>query len=422
MSIVSSPLNFNDLKAASVYYEILDCNPANLQAICSEAQFEKKNDGTMAYYNVTANGSYMRADGSRGEFVKLTRSDGHEVFLHYSQVFGPTAAARRKMNTLAYVLGVTYQNTHRQMAMLNDLINEAAALNESMRKFDEIYYSFSSNALNYDGRFVNQVLQIEPDLLRLYYDNGLQPPLNRISTGALPQLYAKITNTVEQNDTRIKYNWEIFFVDNTGTNPTTRNLWANEVVYKEGVADPEPKSPPSYTVADCLGHPEISAIMDNPELTAKQFSSSDKYSLSSAGKSEFAGHFYAKCVWNGNNIVYNHLFGLTNPSNEIDFTRPYDMSLCNAAHNVNVSAVSYSRIATFEEVLREGKIGYISQKEANAFLDQIRIAIDQLNNKLSGISTMIGVHNQDLQQNYAVATATIEATEEAQQKTARNIH
>jgi hypothetical protein len=138
MSIVSSPLNFNDFKAASVYYELLDCNPANLQAIYPESQFEKKNDGAMAYYNVTTNGSYVRADGNRGEFVKLTRPDGREVFFHYSQVFGPTLTAQKKMNTLAYVLGATYQNTYRQMAMLNDLINEAAALNESMRGFNDI--------------------------------------------------------------------------------------------------------------------------------------------------------------------------------------------------------------------------------------------------------------------------------------------
>ncbi|MDR1456659.1 MAG: hypothetical protein LBI34_01200, partial [Puniceicoccales bacterium] len=67
-------------------------------------------------------------------------------------------------------------------------------------------------------------------------------------------------------------------------------------------------------------------------------------------------------------------------------------------------------------------IGYFSQKEANAFIDQIRIAIDQRNNELNGLNTMINVHNQDLQQIFAVATSTLEASEETQQKTARNIH
>ncbi|MDR2677735.1 MAG: hypothetical protein LBB26_04225, partial [Puniceicoccales bacterium] len=116
MSTVSSPVNFNDLKAASVYYEILDCDPTNLQAICPEEQFEKRPDGTLSYYNATANGSYVHASGNRGEFVKMTRSDGREVFLHYSQVFGPTLAARRRMGILAQALGAAYQSTNRQMA------------------------------------------------------------------------------------------------------------------------------------------------------------------------------------------------------------------------------------------------------------------------------------------------------------------
>ncbi|MDR2341361.1 MAG: hypothetical protein LBD72_03490, partial [Puniceicoccales bacterium] len=151
MSIISSPLNFADLKAASVYYEILNCDPTKLRSIALEERFEKNIDGTMVYYNIFSNGGYARARGNCGEFVKMTTDDGREVFLHFSQVFGPTWAARQKMDTLAYVLGATYQNTHRQMAMLNDLINEAAALNESMRKFNDIYSSFAANALNYDS-------------------------------------------------------------------------------------------------------------------------------------------------------------------------------------------------------------------------------------------------------------------------------
>jgi hypothetical protein len=370
MSIVSSPLNFNDLKAASVYYELLACNPANLQAIFPQSQFEKKNDGTMAYYNITANGSYVRADGNRGEFVKLTRSDGHEIFLHYSQVFGPTAAARRKMNTLTYVLGVTYQNTYRQMAMLNDLINEAASLNEAMRKLDKVYYSFAASAINFDSGAEYQILPIAPDLLRLYVDNGLRFPVNSIRSGLVPQLYRFAVGDPWIGPTFfVRYDGTIVLVD----------VWS----WRD----------------DWYNTPRIMDIITNPGKALLQFSSNEKFTFSDHALS-FLG--FDKCYFDS--------------KLNMKWERVHTEDVC-------IATACYStRTTTPDKVLNGYEVGCTTQTEINAFLDQIRIAIDQLNNKLSGISTMIGVHNQDLQQNYTVATSAIEATEEAQQKTARNIH
>jgi hypothetical protein len=359
MSTVSSPLNFNDLKAASVYYEILGCDPRNLQAVCPEEQFERKADGSMVYYRTTANGSYVRANENHGEFVKLTKDGGGEVFLHHSQVFGPTQAAQRRMNTLAYVFGVTYASTYRQMAMLNDLINEAAALNESMRKFNDIYYSFAANALNYDSRFTWQPLRIDRTLLQLYVDNRLRLPLNRMYTYVI---------TCEQALTAYR-NIALFNKEEVlcfDLEAASRAIYANWV----GSLPPDRISPEE------LYEYEVSHGCLVPLDVLFAFVSPDGLRKYAEGRGLFVPPWYR---------------------------------------------AGWRMPASLEEVLSGRKFGYFDQKESNAFLDQIRIALDQLNNELSGVSTMIGAHNQDLQQNYAVATSTIEASEEAHQKVTRNI-
>jgi hypothetical protein len=412
-------LNFNDLKSASVYYEILNCDDDNLQPIFDEALFEKQADGSMAYYRTTANGSYTRATGNRGEFVRLTRpADGQEIFLHYSQVFCPTRAARRRINTLAYVLGMSYQNSFRQMAMLNDLINEAAALNESMRKFGDIFCSFSANATNYDSGLPNQVLQIDPELLQRYIANGLRFPLNSICNGLMPQLYAEIRNITSPMDPEQYCYWYIFFVDNTEASPK------KTIIFTDHVSNLM-TSPPSHTINDCLTNSIIAGIVNSPELTARQFSSTEKYTLSSTTDPNMSheGIFFAKCNFNSNgDMVYKYFFGLENgAAGDVDLTQFAHLTKCAVDYDVDRSASCYSSTVPLGSVAGGNSIGYFSQKEANAFIDQIRIAIDQRNNELNGLSTMINVHNQDLQQIFAVATSTLEASEETQQKTTRNI-
>jgi hypothetical protein len=419
MSIVSSPLSFGDLMAASVYYEILGCDPGNLQPVCPEAQFETTGDGAiMAYYSFTANGSYVRAASNHGEFVKMTRADdGQEVFLHYSQVFCPTLAARRRMSTMAYVLGVAYQSTYRQMAMLNDLINEAAALNDAIRKLNNIFHSLATTAANYNSGLTNQILRIDPKLLQLYIDNGLQFPVNRICKGMLPQLYAVVRKHNAGEARTIYHNIDIFFIKNTPSGPEPFNLWEHTLY----TAGNNPKPNPVHTLAECLAHSEIAFIIDTPEAMERYFATTGKVTLTSTSSNN--GHFYAKCSFDSSdNMIYNNFFGaIPDSDGNIDITRAWEIETHYAQKEVDAAASCQSIPATQEEVLSGSVIGYFSQREANAFLDQARIAIDQRNNKLSGVSTMINTCNQELQQNYAVATATTEASSEVQQKTARNI-
>jgi hypothetical protein len=408
-----SPLDFDDLKAASVYFEILGCNPHDLQPVSRKIQFEQNPDGTVVYYRITANGSYVRADGTRGEFVKMTTDDGRDVFLHYSQVFGPTVQARKRMGTLAYILGVTYQNAYRQMAMLNDLINEAAALNEAMRNLNDVFYSFAANAANYDSSFVNQMLPIDPALLRRYANNGLQFPLNRVCGGMVPKLYVSVTISSVPGGTDAMldyYSWGIFFVANDESH---KYLWS---------ADPSGASditPPTHTLTECIRHPEIASIIGDPEKTSLQFSTAKKHKLIASSE------YYGECFFDASgNMGYKHFLGFSGDTSKIDFWRPQENAKnrnCNDEKEVDISAPGYSHDVSLDDMLSGDKIAYFNRNEANAFLDRIRIAIDQLNNELSGISTMINVDNQDLQQNYTVATATLEASEEAKQKTTRNI-
>jgi hypothetical protein len=413
MSTVLSPLNFSDLAAASVYYEILGCDPGNLQPVYPEARFETTEDGAMAYYTVKANGSYARANGNHGEFVKMVRPDnGQEVFLHYSQVFCPTAAARKRMSTMAYILGVTYQSTYRQMATLNDLINEAAALNDAIRKFNNIFHSFATNATNYDSGLAKEMLQISPSLLRIYLDSGLQLPLNRICSGVIPQLYVCVDSFYKQvgMDSFEYFSWTTFFL---GPNQTWVNLWRYETGYNT-------IDPPGHTFSECLQHSEIAGIMNDPERTRAQFSNAEQYTL--GGNSSY----YLKCSFNASgNMQYKYFFGFSGDLSKVNIYKPRGVDGVELAYNdtrtVNISDSCYSHTVPPDEVLDGSKIGYISRNEANGFLDQIRIAIGQRSNELGGISTMISMHNQTLQQNYAVASATTEASSEVQQKTARNI-
>jgi hypothetical protein len=262
------------------------------------------------------------------------------------------------------------------------------------------------------------MLQIQPELLKLYLDNGLRLPLNRICGGLVPQLYVRLKCTSGSGVTDTKYEWTIFYI---GSDGSEKIVWPTvEFNYESG-----PVSPPAHTLSECLQRPEIAALVNDPERTRIQFSSMGTYTLESSDDHFLLNRpiFYAKCMFDNNgNIGYKYFFGAE--KSVIDFSRLTidEFSGETSSRDVDISASCYSYTVPPEDVISGRKIGYINQKEANAFLDRIRIAIDQLNNKLSGISTMIGVHNQDLQQNYTVATAAIEATEEAQQKTARNIH
>jgi hypothetical protein len=283
-----------------------------------------------------------------------------------------------------------------------------------MRKFNDIYSSFAANALNYDSSAPNQRLKIEPWLLQLYIDNGLRFPLNRICSGLMPQLYIStfesgyIASNAGYGEYYPSVTWVIFFVRYDGK---VINLW-------EG--DPAATlAPPTRTLNECMQHPEIAAIFGDSEKFYKQFSATEKCSI--GGKRAY----YGKCVFDSSlNMIYKYFFGCSkDPVDDANLWKEatYIVNSNGEKRDVDVSAIGYSFSASLGEVFIGDKIGYFTQKEANAFLDQIRIAIDQLNNKLSVVSTTLGIYNQDLQQNYSVATSALDATEEAQQKTARNI-
>jgi hypothetical protein len=298
-----------------------------------------------------------------------------------------------------------------------------------MRKFNDIYSSFAANALNYDSSAPNQRLRIEPWLLQLYIDNGLRFPAGGICDGLMPQIYVRIN----QDNIAMAYHadWDFFFINNTGASPEQTVLWSHRVQYSPHTFVPNaPKPAPTHTFNECLESMKIREIMSNAQLMEKQFSSPAKYKLQ-AYTSEgvrlafnlHTGIFYAKCKFDmAGNMSYEYFFGLNDPPSSIDYTKPYELyPIEDSGYDIDVSACCYSRTTSIDAVLGGNSIGCFSQKEVNAFLDQIRIAIDQLNNKLSVVSTTLGMYNQDLQQNYSVATSALDATEEAQQKTAKNI-
>jgi hypothetical protein len=417
-----SPMNFADLRAESVYYELLGCQDKLLQQIRNDGWFDIQSDDTINYYRATTSGSYVRAEGNRGEFVRFVGNDGDEVFFHYSQVFGPTEAAHKQMNLLTYVLGAVYQNTYRQKAALTDLLTEAEALNEYMRTLHRVYFDFAANTVNYDSAHVGMVQEVTPALLKFYKNAGLTFPLNRICEGIIPRIYARI---VEQSEEFKDYAWTIFFIaannQEIKLKEQTINYWYQWLPFYKRI------QPPAYTLAELK---ELTAFKDiNKNVTSMNgiAASIEEHRLES--RTEPAGispsldlleTFYATCYFDvEGNMRYSNFFGTVKTN--VDLWAPPTIDCVNGKKKVHISDISASLTVPIGDVISGRKKGYIVQREMNAFLDQIRNQMDQLNNELQSVETMIGTHNQDMQQNYGVATSAIEASEETQKRTTGNI-
>jgi hypothetical protein len=65
-------------------------------------------------------------------------------------VFQPTEEAKKGMNLLMLILGVFFQNTNYQLALLHDLSVEAQILMRNMEKLKNVYYEMSSINTNYE--------------------------------------------------------------------------------------------------------------------------------------------------------------------------------------------------------------------------------------------------------------------------------
>jgi hypothetical protein len=330
------------------------------------------------------------------------------------------------MNLLIYVLGAVYQNTYRQMAALNDLITEAEALNEYMRTLHRVYFDFAANTVNYDSAHVGMVQEVTPALLKFYKDAGLTFPLNRICEGIIPRIYASISDAKGNT----QYKWRLFFADkNTAGNggdaipakATDIKTWDN-YDYGSGTAH---KSPPSYNLKDFKGTDIYKTINKDVDSMNKIATCGQEYELKSvrvSGDGDGQKTFYATCYFDStsdSDMHYSNFFGAV--KSNADLTLPQQVECIDATKKVRVSDISASLTVPIEDVISGKKKGYIVQREMNAFLDQIRCQMDQLNNELQSVETMVGTYNQDMQQNYGVATSAIEVSEETQKRTTRNI-
>jgi hypothetical protein len=104
----------------------------------------------------------------------------------------------------------------------------------------------------------------------------------------------------------------------------------------------------------------------------------------------------------------------------------YDMSSSNLSAGKKVlnltKGVDGSEEISIDEIIGDKtKFGFMNNEELKAFLDVIRIEIDTLNTELQTITTMLNVGNQDVMQNFSIATSSVQIVEEIQKKTTANM-
>jgi hypothetical protein len=192
--------------------------------------------------------------------------------------------------------------------------------------------------------------------------------------------------------------------------------------YKGNGANPLPYSRNEFE--NCINGKGSGEIYMNSLIGSK-----GKYTLNSitgGNKMKRIHTIYYECNFNSDGSISFqkfHGFG-SDDGNDIRTANKSLLKVCEDSSNrtcdvsPELGGVTHSPIS---DILSDVP-GFVTYKNLSEFLSVIRNSQDQLMNKCQMISTQISIYNQDIQQNFNVATSIVTNSEEAQKKTVRNIH
>jgi hypothetical protein len=413
------PKKFSELAAASVYHQLPNIDVMQLHPAYEESSFDTDADGTIHYYKAMIDGSFVRAGCNGGDFVKATTPNGEEVFFHYSQVFQPTQAAQKKMGITAQVLAVAYQNTTRQMAILSEFVREAETLNASIEQFRRVFNGLSTLCTGCDFASPRMVLPVAREQLEALENLKITLPVGELATRGLPQLYARVIQPDLWWD---GYKWEFFFIDADADGKLFKN-----VVHEDRVCYGRfgsPSDSPKY---------DLAAYINSAETMGKTFGEK-AHGLSVAKESAdvfdtrhherwyggFTPTVYYRCVFKDDGqIAYEHVCGGKSNGSSDRVYELFENGIGRCEKKVSPYFCGAVR-KTLKQIQKSGESGYITGAETQEILGTVQTSIDYSNNRLQGIVTQVAAMNNEMEQSFGVATATIEATGENRRRVLSN--
>lgn len=410
------PENFNDLAKASVYCTALGLESERLRPAYKD--FDITANGTIRYYRITADGSYVRAQNGAGDFLRAVTADGREVFLHYSQAFQPTQAEQQKIGITMQVLSVAYQNANQQMAILSEFIREAEVLNSIIERFQSVFNSLSNLYAGCNPANPHMVLPFEQKQLTALEDLKMPSAVGTFATHGLPQLYARV---IEPDLWWNGHKWEFFFIDvDSDGNPFENVVHETKVCYGRFGS---PNDPPDYKLESYTSSVERmeksfgSDAQNSPDAESYAFKTwYQKRWWSDA----FTRAIYFRCTFKSDGkVVYEPFCG---GRADVDITEVYKIF----AHGVSEHQKAVGRDffgviqKKFEEIIKDDKRCYITGAKIQEILDAVRLSIDCNSSLLQETIIRVGAVNNDMEQCFSVATSTIEATGEGRRRTLAN--
>lgn len=398
------PSNWNELAQYSVYYELLGEDTSKLNSIYDESEFELDSDGKIVYYGASYDGGYSR-DIAGGEFLRARHINENgevvDVFLHYTQVFQPTEAARKTMDYATTILGIIYQNTNRQLAYMEDYITQAKRANEALEKLTELYNRFTVNASNMDTASKEASTYITADQIRAYLDAGMTLPQTEFITGVniIPYFYYTWTTYSSGSYSVPEYIWYMPDCNSDG-------FYFSKLVGRSSSEDYDKWNVDEKVVngslLDSYLQEEVNKRFTNEHIL-DFFKSEGSKNIKSEVK---AGIGYSTSIQWAEGELKDGAW---------DQGSDYD-------EDHYVSAGDYKRTSSLEEVLENNYNVYLNYSEMASIQDQVRAQIDVANNILSTITTMVGVANNDMNQNFNIGTATLATIENGLKNITINTH
>lgn len=453
---MSKPLFFKDLVNRSVYYNILVGKKSEsevnkiLRPIYGpsddgigppmdygspEAIRRYKNyvtmtsDGRLAYYAGKPDGKYEANDG-RGEFIQIKPPGRDFCYVHYSRVFQPTEAARKQLDALILIMGITYEASADQIAYLNDCIAHSEALNEIVSKIIGAYAEFTVTKTNIDSANTNRAVYLSYAELEKYLNLGLAPAQTEFVVSAYPRPVIGSADLCAIGS----------YGDATSTNfiypsfdfQTEKVSWHVENLVNN-------RKGKSYSKADFDSKVDakIKAFCREDGNTSRPVSEDERARFAQAyidqfGDEQFDFEVTVKRI-EGNGfllqsgaplLVYDTVLkgGFYVADRQIGRGKEVGWPYEKVTDKFKLDPAIYAVKDSLKNIKQYKKTGvFLNEKGLQSFTDLMRTTTENLNNRQNAIGSIISSENFALQQNYSIGTNTVESLGEQKQKIIGNL-
>jgi hypothetical protein len=400
------------LRSVSLYWELLDSQKADFGSV--DDMLERNNNYVKSatglnyqLYIPLSGGGYREAvAGETAEYVK--RNDG--VYVHISQVFQPTAAARRRMDMTVLILGVTLQTTRGQLAYMDAYLTELEKHNATLRNLQNAYQRCTILQTNLNQEDENSIGVVDSEFLQSLQAAGVLDinDGSKFITGIAPP-----TITVEWDEANDggSSHWDYdctkkFYLYWDGDTLAARG----ENYYNFGSDENAIMKFYSYGMIDLEMHIEASG----------------KY----IGWHDYIAKHSVRVLVNGN-ATYGPRSGgyLDDGGDDYDPNAWTDRSYGNENRRYAYGIVHYNYLNTqdymattdLKTIVNNKMKAYMPRRNLRSYMDTLRVAIDNENNRMQIHQTALGMVTKDMNASFSLASNLIKDLEERCLGITRNV-